>query len=457
MWKHLQSQERAWDAPKRTQLWKRGVRGAAHSSTNWWDAGDLQAGPSTCVTNTSGGVTSQESKCPPTPPAPARERINWPWCQLRRRQRAFVPKEIFSTADQCRTTSLLNVKGKIFFSAFAKRMTSCMIEDGHISTATWKGRIPVFLGCQKHTGVVRWSVWLKLAKAIQLLSGWIWPTSRDKSLTGADLDHYHIPQHMEGMSVGYFGGIRLSFTALYTTQWESLRRGTSGQLIHLVHAPQEEEGRRSRAGELASQGAWTNWDLPWRKTTWGDVQFPRLDVAPWCKEAKKILAELTVPWEDRVNRPLEEEEDGQIPRPSVWLQWDSRHGASWLRSAAEESLPSQFVERSQPLDGQERRGRWQLAGWGRQQTDPVATADPPPGDSSTLWRRQECENQGLQHPFPSSPRCLITELCGFTFHLCYFIRNRNVIQHAHLTVMWRHLQPNFTSQDNLLHTGWQTQ
>lgn len=196
---------------------------------------------------------------------------------------------------------------------------------------------------------------------------------------------------------------------------------------------------------------------PLKEDHLGDVQFPRLDVAPWCKEAKKILAELTVPWEDRVNRPLEEEEDGQIPRPSVWLQWDSRHGASWLRSAAEESLPSQFVERSQPLDGQERRGRWQLAGWGRQQTDPVATADPPPGDSSTLWRRQECENQGLQHPFPSSPRCLITELCGFTFHLCYFIRNRNVIQHAHLTVMWRPLQPNFTSQDNLLHTGWQPQ
>lgn len=143
-------------------------------------------------------------------PPPARERINWPWCQPRRRQRAFVPKEIFSTADQCRTTSLLNVKGKIFFSALAKRMASCMIEDGHISTATWKGRVTVFLGCQKHTGVVRWSVWLKLAKAIQLLSGWIWPTSRDKSLTGADLDHYHIPQHMEGMSVGYYGGIKSS-------------------------------------------------------------------------------------------------------------------------------------------------------------------------------------------------------------------------------------------------------
>ncbi|KAL0148227.1 hypothetical protein M9458_056459 [Cirrhinus mrigala] len=33
----------------------------------------------------------------------------------------------------------------------------------------------------------------------------------------------------------------------------------------------EEEGRRVRAVELASQGAWTKWDLPKRKITWGDL------------------------------------------------------------------------------------------------------------------------------------------------------------------------------------------
>ncbi|RXN07805.1 hypothetical protein ROHU_035438 [Labeo rohita] len=33
----------------------------------------------------------------------------------------------------------------------------------------------------------------------------------------------------------------------------------------------EEEGRRVRAVELASQGAWTKWDSPKRKITWGDL------------------------------------------------------------------------------------------------------------------------------------------------------------------------------------------
>ncbi|XP_030008310.1 uncharacterized protein LOC115431800 [Sphaeramia orbicularis] len=33
----------------------------------------------------------------------------------------------------------------------------------------------------------------------------------------------------------------------------------------------EEEGRRARAVELASQGVWTKWDLPKRKITWGDL------------------------------------------------------------------------------------------------------------------------------------------------------------------------------------------
>lgn len=33
----------------------------------------------------------------------------------------------------------------------------------------------------------------------------------------------------------------------------------------------EEEGRRAKAVELASQGAWTKLDLPKRKITWGDL------------------------------------------------------------------------------------------------------------------------------------------------------------------------------------------
>ncbi|XP_059378226.1 uncharacterized protein LOC132114105 [Carassius carassius] len=38
-----------------------------------------------------------------------------------------------------------------------------------------------------------------------------------------------------------------------------------------VYEDLEEEGRRSRAVDLASQGAWTRWDLPKRKITWADL------------------------------------------------------------------------------------------------------------------------------------------------------------------------------------------
>lgn len=58
LWINLQEQKRAEDTPKPNQLWKRGVTEAAHSGSNWWDAGELQVGStpqywrslSTCVT-----------------------------------------------------------------------------------------------------------------------------------------------------------------------------------------------------------------------------------------------------------------------------------------------------------------------------------------------------------------------------------------------------------------------
>lgn len=41
----------------------------------------------------------------------------------------------------------------------------------------------------------------------------------------------------------------------------------------------DEEGQRSRVVELASQGAWTKWDLPKRMITWAD---------PWRLEPFRI-------------------------------------------------------------------------------------------------------------------------------------------------------------------------
>ncbi len=54
-------------------------------------------------------------------------------------------------------------------------------------------------------------------------------------------------------------------------QWRKAGTSDRRAMIQEEVRNLEEEGRRSRAVVLASQGAWTKWDLPERKITWADL------------------------------------------------------------------------------------------------------------------------------------------------------------------------------------------
>ncbi|GFO40548.1 polyprotein [Plakobranchus ocellatus] len=60
----------------------------------------------------------------------------------------YIPKEQDSKGiNQFRPISLFNVKGKIFFSIMASRLTKYRTENGYINTSFQKGGIPGVLGC----------------------------------------------------------------------------------------------------------------------------------------------------------------------------------------------------------------------------------------------------------------------------------------------------------------------
>ncbi|XP_066271644.1 uncharacterized protein [Branchiostoma lanceolatum] len=54
-------------------------------------------------------------------------------------------------------------------------------------------------------------------------------------------------------------------------QWGKASRKERGALIQTEVRQLEEEGRRAKAVELATQGAWTKWNLPSRKITWSEL------------------------------------------------------------------------------------------------------------------------------------------------------------------------------------------
>ncbi|XP_021365777.1 uncharacterized protein LOC110458420 [Mizuhopecten yessoensis] len=143
----------------------------------------------------------------------------------------FVPKEKDSKhIGQFRTISLLSVEGKIFFAVLARRMTSYMMTNGYIDTSVQKGGIPGFSGCVEHTSVLSQLireakssrgnltvVWLDLANAYG---------SIPHELIEVALQHYFIPEHIQGIVRSYFSGIQVRFTVGEdTTSWQNMEKG----------------------------------------------------------------------------------------------------------------------------------------------------------------------------------------------------------------------------------------
>lgn len=66
----------------------------------------------------------------------------------------FVPKELnSSTLDQFWEISLLDVKGKIFWSIIANRLTSYLLTNEYVDTGVQKRVVPGYSGCLEHTSV----------------------------------------------------------------------------------------------------------------------------------------------------------------------------------------------------------------------------------------------------------------------------------------------------------------
>jgi len=143
----------------------------------------------------------------------------------------FAPKEKDSkNVKQFRTISLLSVKGKIFFSILARRLTIYMTTNTYIDTSVQKGGIPGFSGCVEHTSALTqllhearinkknlMIVWLDLANAYG---------SIPHQLIQEALQHYHVPEHARSLIRSYYSNIHLRFSCKsFTTSWISLEKG----------------------------------------------------------------------------------------------------------------------------------------------------------------------------------------------------------------------------------------
>ena len=137
----------------------------------------------------------------------------------------FTPKEKDSKdVTQFRTISLLNVEGKIFFSVLSRRLTSYLLKNKYIDTAVQKGGDPGFSGCVEHTSAI--SQLIREAKVNQRDLTVIWLDLANAygtvphQLIDTALKHYHVPDHIQKIILGYLQGIQLRFkVANKTTQW----------------------------------------------------------------------------------------------------------------------------------------------------------------------------------------------------------------------------------------------
>lgn len=107
-------------------------------------------------------------------------------------------------------------------------------------------------------------------------------------------------------------------------------------------------------------------------------------------------------------------------RGKLQLRWEGgRRGCSWWRPVREDSLPTLDNAHSHQDDREGEKGSSSQDGGGSRQTAlPLPTHQqvvhlPSAGVERKLL---QCEYQSLQHPFPSNPRCVVTEL-----HRCYII------------------------------------
>jgi len=126
--------------------------------------------------------------------------------------------------------SLLNVEGNIFFAVLARRLTTYMTANDSVDRSVQEGGIPGFAGCIEHTSIISQLIgeakvnrgdltvaWLNFANAYGRIP---------HKLIEEALEHYHVPEHVQGMIRSYFSGFQLRFSVGdYTKSWQKLEKG----------------------------------------------------------------------------------------------------------------------------------------------------------------------------------------------------------------------------------------
>ena len=158
-----------------------------------------------------------------------------------RAEGVYIPKEQDSiTINQFRPISLLDVKGKIFFSVMAARLTIYLLQKQSTSIHSPEGRHPrsakLSRACDHDLG---WDpesqagrkdldiVWLDQANAYG---------SIPHEMTQVSLQTYHVSLNIREMLKTYFNGVLRRFsTKEYTTSWIDLGIGIAmGCAISLI-------------------------------------------------------------------------------------------------------------------------------------------------------------------------------------------------------------------------------
>ena len=134
----------------------------------------------------------------------------------------FIPKESeSSTLSQFRPISLLNVEGKLYFSALARRLSTYLLNNGYIDQSLQKGGVPGMSGCLEHATMI-WDA-IQSAKSDRLDLNVVWLDlanaygSVPHSLILKACEQFHIPEVICKLIISYFDDLTLCFSTKFFT------------------------------------------------------------------------------------------------------------------------------------------------------------------------------------------------------------------------------------------------
>ena len=159
----------------------------------------------------------------------------WQWGRVADKWRfaegVWIPKEKNSKwIEQFRSIIWLSTESKIFFSILWRLLSKYLLKNTYIDTSVQKGRIPGFLGCLEHTGVVTQILrearegkgdlavlWLDLGNAYG---------SIPHKLVEETLKRHHVPGKISELILGYYDNFQVRISSkILISDWHRVERG----------------------------------------------------------------------------------------------------------------------------------------------------------------------------------------------------------------------------------------